>query len=112
MINITPDTTTVDPDRTGHRVNRCTAKAAQVDDEGLVPNPETATMVPTAADGERQHIVAGVRHAGDHVSDIGAAHDRERVSIYCAVVDGSCRVILRIRSGDDLAADSDKIIYG
>jgi hypothetical protein len=24
-----------------------------VDDEGLIPNPETSTMVPTATDGER-----------------------------------------------------------
>ena len=62
MIYIAPDATGVDTDRTGRRVNCGTAKAAEVDGEGVVPNPETATMVPTAADGERQHIVAGVRH--------------------------------------------------
>ena len=67
-------------------------------------------MVPSATDGERQHIVAGIRHAGNHVGDVGAAHDCERVSIYCAVVDGPRLVILRIGSGNDLAADYGKIL--
>jgi hypothetical protein len=45
MINVAPDTTTVDPDRTGHRVNRCAPQPAEVDDEGVVPDRETATVV-------------------------------------------------------------------
>jgi orotidine-5'-phosphate decarboxylase len=110
MINIAPDTTAVDADRTGRRVNRCAAQAAEVDDEGIVPDPETATMVTTATDGERQYVVPCVRHAGDHVGHVGTPHDRERTSIYCAVVDGSRGVILRIRGGDDHASDSGKII--
>ena len=110
MINIAPYTTGVDPDRTGRWVNRCAAQAAEVDDEGVVPNPETATMVTTAPDGERQHVVAGVRHAGNHVGYVGAPYDREWVTIHCAVVDGSRRVVLRIGSGDDLASYSGKII--
>jgi hypothetical protein len=68
-------------------------------------------VVTAAADGERQHVVARVRHAGHDVGDIGALHDRERVSIHCAVVDGSGLVVLRIRSGDDLASNPSKIIY-
>jgi hypothetical protein len=67
-------------------------------------------VVTTAADGERQHILARVGNAGQHVGDIGAMHDCERVPIHCAVVNGSRRVILRIRRGDDRASDSGKII--
>jgi hypothetical protein len=67
-------------------------------------------MVPTATDGERQHIVAGIRHASDHIGYVGAPHNREWVTIHCAVVDGSRRVVLRIGSGDDLASNSGKII--
>ena len=67
-------------------------------------------MVATATDGERQHIVAGVRNASNHVGYVGAPHNREWVTIHCAVMDGTRRVVLRIRSGDDLASDSGKII--
>ena len=71
----------------------------------------TTTVMTTAADGQRQHAGACVGHAGDHVGHVGAPHDRERVSIHCAVVDGSRRAVLRIGSGDDLASNSSKIIY-
>jgi hypothetical protein len=67
-------------------------------------------MVTTAADGQRQDLIAGVRHTGHDVGDVGAPHNREWVAIHCAVVDGSRRVVLRIGSGDDLASDSGKII--
>jgi hypothetical protein len=111
MINITPDTTAVNPDRTGNRVNRCAAQSAKVDDEGVVPDPKTATVMTTAPDGERQYVVAGVRHAGQHVGHIGDLNDGERVSIHCAVVHGTCLVVPRIVCGDDGASDSGKIIY-
>ena len=48
----------------------------------------TATVMTTALDGERQHVVAGVRHAGQHVGHIGDLNDGERVSIHCGVVHG------------------------
>ena len=60
---------------------------------------ESATVVTAATDGQRHHVLAGVRHAGHHVGDIGAPHDCERVSIYCAVVDSSRLVILADRIG-------------
>jgi hypothetical protein len=110
MINIAPDTTAIDPDRAGHGINRCAAQATEVDDESVVPDRETTTMVTTATDGERQDVVAGVRHADHHVGHVGAPYDRERASIYCAVVDGSCRFILRIRRSNDCATKSLKII--
>jgi hypothetical protein len=110
MINITPNTSAVDPDRTGHRVDRGAPEAAEVDHERVIPHPETATMVTTATNGERQHVVARVRHAGKHVGHVGAPHDREWVTIHCAVVDSARRVVFRIGSGDDLASDSGKII--
>ena len=112
MIDIAPDATGIDPDSTSRRVDRGAAKATEVDDEGVVPNPKTAAMVATAANGERQHAVASVGDACHDVGDIGAPHNRERVSINCAVVDGPRRVVLRIGSGDDLASDSGKIIDG
>ena len=55
----------------------------------------------TALDGERQHVVAGVRHAGQHVGHIGDLNDGERVSIHCAAVHGACLVVPRIVCGDD-----------
>jgi hypothetical protein len=67
-------------------------------------------VVTAAADRERQHVLTRVRDAGHDIGDIGALHDSERVSIHCAVVDGSSRVIPRIVWGDDRAADSGKII--
>jgi len=67
-------------------------------------------VMTAAADGNRQHVLAGVRHTGDHIGYIGAPYDRQRVSIHCAVVDSSRRVIPRIIWGDDRAADSGKII--
>ena len=76
----------------------------------LSQTAETATVVCAASDGKRQHVVARVRHAGDHVSDISAPHDRERVAIHCAVVDSSRLVIARIICGDDRAAYISKII--
>jgi hypothetical protein len=69
-------------------------------------------MVTTATDGERYYVVAGMRDAADHVGYVGYSHDREWVAIHGAVVDGACFVVLRIGSGDDLASNSCKIIYG
>ena len=73
-------------------------QAAKVDDEGVVPDPETAAMVTRRRGWRAAARVAGVRHAGHHVGDVGAPNDRERVSINCAVVHGPRRVILRIGS--------------
>jgi len=67
-------------------------------------------VVTTAADGERQDVVARVPHAGHHVGYVGALDDSERVPIHRAVVHGSRRVIPRIGWRDDRASNAGKII--
>jgi hypothetical protein len=106
-----PDTAAVDTDCARLWIDRGTAEAAEIDDKGVVPDPKTATVVSAATDGERQHVLAGVCDAGQHVGHVSAAHDCQRVAINGAVVDGARRVIARIFWGDDHAADSGKIIY-
>ena len=112
MINITPDATGVDSNGASLRIDRGAAEAAKVNDEGVVPDAESTAVVCAASDGQRQHVVARVCHAGHHVSDISAPHDRERVTIHCTVVDSSGRLIARIICGDDRAAYIGKIISG
>jgi hypothetical protein len=67
-------------------------------------------MVTTAPNGQRQHVVVGVRHTCQHVGHVGAPHNPERVTIHRAVVNGPRGIVFRIGSGDDLASDSCKII--
>ena len=53
MVHITPDTTAVDPHRTRLRIDGGAAEAAEVDDQGVIPNPEPAAVMCAAADRDR-----------------------------------------------------------
>ena len=85
-MNITPDTTAVD---TGHLVpatgsTRCWRRpSARSITRATVPDPRTATWATTAADGQRQDVLAGARPIGDEHGVVGARHHRELVSIHC-----------------------------
>jgi hypothetical protein len=110
MIDIAPDTAAVGSNGACLGVDRRATEATEVDDEGVVPDAETTAVVTAAADRERQHVLTRVRDAGHDIGDIGALHDGERVSIHCAVVNRTRRVIARIRRGDDRTSNSGKVV--
>ena len=96
MVDVAPGAATVDPDRVRCRVDRRAAHATEVDHERVVPDPETASVVRPAADGERHVVLAGEADAGDHIGDVGAPNDGSRSPVDRSVVDGPGLVVARV----------------
>ena len=57
---------------------------------------EAGAVVPAAADGEEQAVVAGEVDGGDHVAGVGAAGDQRRPPVDHRVVDGARSVVVGI----------------
>jgi hypothetical protein len=87
------------------RVDADAAHPAEVQDEPVVAGPEAGDAVAAAPHRQRQAVVAGQVHRGDHVGDPGGADDHRRVAVDQAVVDPPRRLVVGVAGADDLPAE-------
>ena len=60
------------------RIDADTVHLRQIEDQPIVAGAQAGAVVPAAADGEEQALLAGEVHRRDHVGDIRRADDQRR----------------------------------
>ncbi len=88
----------------GYRVDADAVHRREIDHQPVVDGAESGAVVPAAADGDEQVVVAGEVDRGDDVGDVGALGDERRVLVDHRVVDRARLVVARIAGLDELAA--------
>lgn len=96
MVNIAPGTAAVDPYGVGCGVHGGAPQATEVDDERVIPDTKTASVVRTSADGERHVMLPREVDAGDHIGDVGAPNEGSRPPVDRSVIDGPGLVVPRV----------------
>ncbi|HUY49937.1 MAG TPA: hypothetical protein VMV92_30200 [Streptosporangiaceae bacterium] len=76
----------------------------EVDDQGVVPDPEAACVVAAAADGDPDVVFPAEPDTGDDVGGAPAACNSGRVLVDHGVVDGARLVIAGISRHDQVTA--------
>src|SRR5215472_11994979 len=104
MVHVAPDAATLDADGARGRIDADTAHRPEVDDQTVVTHPQASRVVATAADRDREPLLATEVHRGDNVGHVSAACDQARVTVDHAVVHAAGRVVFRIAWSDQLAA--------
>ena len=93
-------------DALGIRVDPDPLHRRQVDDDPAVGGGEPRQAVSPAPHRDLEVLAAREVDGGDHVRDAGAADDQRRTLVDHPVPDRACRVVARVRHGDDLAPDA------
>jgi hypothetical protein len=97
VVDIAPGAATIDSHRVGCRVYSRAAQATEIDHECVIPDTQTASVVPCSADGERDVVLPREVDADDDIGDVGAANECGRSPVDRSVVDGPGLVVAGVR---------------
>jgi len=113
VIHLSPDAAASDASGALLGVHAHALHLREVYNEAAVADTQAGAVVPAAADGEEQAVLAGEVDRDDHVGNVGAACDQGRASVDHGVVDLAGFVIVRITGLDELPSQARlELLYG
>src|SRR5262249_1198821 len=113
VIDVAPDAAALDAHGAVGGIDADALPAPQVDDQAVLAGAQAGAVVPAAAHGEGELVLAGEVDRGDDVGDVGAAGDERGPAVDHGVVDATGLVVARVGRLNQLAAQqSAQALYG
>jgi hypothetical protein len=94
------------------RIDLDVAQQREVDHDAVVARPQPGAVVPAAADGERQVVLARESDGPGHVLGPGAARDQRRPLVDHRVVDLAGLVVVGVLRADQPALEVAELVPG
>jgi hypothetical protein len=104
-VDVAPGGAAPDSDRVRVRIDNHVGHPGEVDDDAVVDDAQSGTVVAAAADGDRRVVGACEGKCARDVRGARAAHDQRRMPVDHRVVDGARLVVARIAGADDAVVE-------
>ena len=100
VVDVAPGAAALDAHGAVRRIDADALHRDEVDHQAVVADAEAGAVVPAAADGDEEAVLAGEVDGGDHVGDVRAAGDQRGLAVDHRVVDLAGGVVARVVRAD------------
>src|SRR5215471_8353087 len=96
VVDVAPGAASPDPDGLRFGIDVRVADEREIDDQAVIADPQPASIVPAAPDGNEEVVLAAEIDRLDDVGDISAPRDHGGALVDHAVVDFTCSIVALI----------------
>src|SRR5258708_18170896 len=103
VIDVAPGAASSDPDGPRFGIDARITDEREIDDQSVIADPQPASIVPAAPDGNEETVLAAKVDRRNDVGHIGAARDQGGALVDHTIVDLACSIVTLITGLDELS---------